>query len=190
MRELLTAHDAAANSAHARFAGAGVLPTRHPAKLNGDGRPADAYYAPAAKLERPDPAETPPPPPIRPRPPVRGRRASDRRPTSFPHPSLLKPQTPFMAQLMSQDRVPGVAVGADTLPMGEAAPTAGRDGGALVAKVAEVDLATAQRRHYEQVDAYRRTVTMATDFIVRRYHLATDFQGLMITDDRAVELVI
>lgn len=191
MRALQTAHEAAANSAHARVVGAGVLPTRHPAKLNGDGRRADAFYAPSLKLERPEAAEAPTTTPARPRPPLRGRRASDRRGGSFPHPAQLKPQTPFMAQLMSQDQVPGAAaVRTESPPVGETAPGAGQGGGGLVATYAETDLVNAQRRHFEQVDAYRKTVTMATDFIVRRYHLATDIQGLMITDDRAVEMVV
>lgn len=163
---------------------------RHPATLNGDGRWADAYYAPALKLERPDAAETPIPPPARSRPSLRGRRATDRRGGSFPHPTQLKPQTPFMAQLMSQNQVPGAAaVRMESPPLGETAPNAGQGGG-LVPTSTETDLINAQRRHFEQVNAYRKTITMATDFIVRRYHLATDFQGLTITDDRAVEMVV
>ncbi len=190
MRELQTAHEAASNAAHAQVLGGRVLPARHPAKLNGDGRRADAYFAPALKLERPDAAETRAAPPHRPRPPLRGRRATDRRGGSFPHPTQLKPQAPFMAQLMSQDQVPGAAVRTAGAPAGEATANANGGSGSVATKFAESDLANAQRRHHEQVDAYRRTITMATDFILRRYHLATDFQGLMITDDRAVEMVV
>lgn len=196
MRALQTAHEAAVNSAHAPVVGADVLPTRHPARLNGEGRRADAYSDPALKLRRTDAAETQTPPPVRPRPPWRGRRAGDRRPASFPHPSLLTPQTPFMAQLMSQGQAPGVVaakdaarnVVLDAAPAGEKAPSAGQGGGVAVHSAA--DLAGAQRRQFQQVDAYRKTVTMATDFIVRRYHLAIDFHGLLITDDRAVEMVV
>lgn|GEM_PF-4724582 len=191
MRELQTAHEAASNAAQAQGLGGRVLPARHPAKLNGDGHRADAYYAPVLKLERPDAAETRAAPPHRPRPPLRGRRATDRRGGSFPHPTQLKPQAPFMAQLMSQDQVPGAAaVPAAGPPAGAATANAEGGGGSVVPKYAGSDLANAQRRHHEQVDAYRRTITMATDFIVRRYHVATDFQGLMITDARAVETVV
>lgn len=95
-----------------------------------------------------------------------------------------------MAQLMSQNQVPGAAaVRMESPPLGETAPNAGQGGG-LVPTSTETDLINAQRRHFEQVNAYRKTITMATDFIVRRYHLATDFQGLTITDDRAVEMVV
>jgi hypothetical protein len=96
-----------------------------------------------------------------------------------------------MAQLMSQDQVPGAAaVRTDSPPVGKTVLDAVQGGVGSVAKYTETDLANAQRSHFEQVNAYRKTVTMATDFIVRRYHLVTDFQGLMITDARAVEMVV
>lgn len=183
MRALQTAHEAAAIAAQAPVAGAGVLPTRHPAKLNGDRRRTDAYASPLSKLDNPEPAQAPPaaPPKLQ-----RGRRATDRRPTAFPHPSQLKPQSPFMAQLMGQDQpAPAVAARLDV-----AAPASPVVAAKPPVRLAESDLVTAQRRHFEQVGAYRKTVTMATDFIIRRYHLAADFQGLMIGDSRAVEMLV
>ncbi len=200
MRELQSAHVAAALSANAQTTGAGVLPTRRPGRLNGDGRRPDAYYSPQYRLEQPDVAARAPTPPLPvPARPQRGRRATDQRRTPFPHPSQLATQSPFMAQLMSQGTNTGTGTGTGTEAVADAgrvdAPSAAatayvRAAANPMVRVGDTDLASAQRRHSERVDAYRKTVTMATHFIVRRYNLATDFQGLILDNARAVEMVV
>ncbi|MFQ5764962.1 MAG: hypothetical protein ACE5GT_08545 [Rhodospirillales bacterium] len=110
--------------------------------------------------------------------------AGERRRSGFPAPGSLKPSAPFVAQLISQDqRRHAVAAG---VPMPPA------DAGARLPVPArrKADLAVAQRRHFEQVNAYRKTESMAAEFIIRRYRLAADFQGVMLADISTVSMTV
>ena len=94
--------------------------------------------------------------PVPPAPPTEGphhgRRATDRPGFALASPEAFKPTVGFLAQLIFQDGFGGGAV----------PPESGA--GTAAFRPAESDPLAAQRRHYQRVDAYRRTQSLATPF--------------------------
>lgn len=179
-----TAHEIAAISARVRSAGHAVPPGHRAAKPGREDSRAphvpdrlatDAISETAARAARParNRSESP--------------AAGEERRPRFPAPGLLKPPAPFVAQLLTQEQ--RRQAGGDR----RARATDGGPAGAAglpVPQRRESDLATAQRRHFEQVNAYRKTESMAAEFIIRRYRLAADFEGVMLADIGTVEMTV
>lgn len=190
-----TAQEAAAIAARVRSAGLAVLPGRRAAK---PGREDARAPRVPDRLTTEVLSETP----ERTAQPARNRGkgppAGDQGRPRFPAPGLLKPSAPFVAQLLTQDRRRHAsAAGVRTPPAVDKGPGEGPGKGRADAAAGlpvparrKADLAAPQRRHFEQVSAYRKTESMAAEFIIRRYRLAADFQGVMLADIGTVSMTV
>ena len=118
--------------------------------------------------------------------------ASEKGDFVFPVLEVSLPSTPFLAQLIAQDPGRKVAVDDDEKPRQrfETSSMEKSQGGSLVLRNFKSGLGRAQRNQSAAANAYQRTAEIATEYIIQRYHLVTDSDGLFISDTKHVSFVV